>query len=179
MTPALSGFMRPASDPMVRWPRLSSPRAAAAASVVSLVVLVAAACTGVLKPLEARLVLVMAAHPLPTWYFPTFLLLGSLLPLLVRLLRRRDQALRRLLDPYLILLAGQIATEVVLVLLAGKGLGVVVGFWFTLMRLWQLLQLRINAARMPGVQMLFTLELVLWAVNALHIVLRRLLLLAA
>ena len=147
------------------------------AVLVSLALLVWAAILGILQPLAAQLVMVMRVHPLPSWYFPLFVLLGSFLPLSFRFVRSHDRIVTTLLDPYLILLLGQVVSEVVLVWLAGKGAGVIVGFWFTLLRVFQLHQLHAYAKPRSCIRLLLFLELVLWSINALHILCRRFLLL--
>jgi len=131
------------------------------------------AISGALQGLVAALMVVMAEHPLPRWYFLIFISLGSVLPLIWRLRARRQALVRRILDPYLIVLAGQMLSEILLVLLAGKGMGVVVGFCFTVVRLAQILTLRPLALGARGMLMLLNLELVLWSFNLGHILLRR------
>lgn len=154
---------------------LVSRRSAALAAVFSALVLAAVALSGALHPLEAQLRGVMRSQPLPPGYFQVFMLGGTLVPLALRLWFRRVSLVITLLDPYLILLLGQILSEILLVLLVGPGLGVIVGFWFTLLRLLQLMRLRPRAAALPWLQVLLSAELLLWLVNAAHILLRRLL----
>jgi hypothetical protein len=130
--------------------------------------LMVAALAGVLAPLERALAAAMASRPLPAWYFLLFILLGALLPLGLRWLHRARPESARVLDPYLVLLAGQILTEGLVTRAGGKGLGVLVGMVFTLIRLWQL-KLLWPLARRPGwLRRWLVLELVLWGGNALQ-----------
>ena len=131
------------------------------------------AALGLLAPLEAGLSGVMAARPLTRLWFPLFIVVGTALPLLLRLLRRQEPRVRQVLDPYLLLLAGQIVSEVALVLVGGRGLGVLVGMTFTVVRLAQLVQLRPLAAGLPWLRALVLLELLLWGANALQMLLNR------
>jgi hypothetical protein len=131
------------------------------------------AALGLLAPLEQSLRAVMAARPLTPLWFPLFMLLGTLLPLVVRLAQRREPRVRQVLDPYLLLLAGQIVSELAVVLAGGRGLGVLVGMTFTVVRLAQLLRLRPLAAGLPWLHGLLLLELVLWGANALQMLLNR------
>ncbi|MEB3266878.1 MAG: hypothetical protein VKN13_09750 [Cyanobacteriota bacterium] len=142
-------------------------------NLVLVLVLALPAATGALGPLEASLRRLMLVRPLPPFWFPLFIGVGALLPLLLRLLGRRRSPVRRVLTPYLLLLAGQIATEVAVVLVAGKGLGVLVGLVFTLVRLGQLVALWPLAAPLGWLRGLVVLELGLWGLNAGQIVLNR------
>lgn len=125
---------------------------------------------GWLQPLEKALAAEMAARPVPAWYFLLFILVGALLPLALRLLHGRRPQVRQVLDPYLALLAGQIAAEGVLTRAGGKGLGVLVGMVFTLLRLWQLKLLWPLGADPPWLRRWLGVELVLWCLNALQMV---------
>ena len=144
-----------------------------ATTALAMALLLVGALSGGLAPLERALRAQMAVRPLPLAYFLTFILLGALLPLLLRWLHRRQAEARRVINPYLLLLAGQIVSEAVLVQAGGKGLGVVVGMVFTLVRLVQLLQLRPLAGGRRWLRRLLTLELALWSLNALQMLLFR------
>lgn len=135
---------------------------------VVVAVLLLAAGRGLLKPLEEGLSAVMAARPLPAWYFLLFILIGALLPLVLRLLHRRLAKAAQVLDPYLVLLAGQILAEGLVIRTGGKGLGVLVGTVFTLLRLWQLKQLRPLCSQPLWLRRWLALELLLWSLNALQ-----------
>lgn len=145
---------------------LQQPRGVLGLNLLLLLALLLPAVTGSLQPLEAALRQQMAARPLPPYWFPLFIGVGALLPLLLRLLGRRRAEVRRVLTPYLLLLAGQISAEVVLVLVGGKGLGVLVGMVFTLVRLVQLAWLWPLARGGGWLPALLLVELVLWGVNA-------------
>jgi hypothetical protein len=86
----------------------------------------------------------------------------------LRWLHRRRPETARVLDPYLVLLAGQILTEGLVTQAGGKGLGVLVGMVFTLIRLWQLKLLWPLARRPAWLRRWLVLALVLWGGNALQ-----------
>jgi hypothetical protein len=88
--------------------------------------------------------------------------------LVLRWLHQERPETSRVLDPYLALLAGQILTEGLVTRAGGKGLGVLVGMVFTLIRLWQLKLLWPLASRPAWLRRWLVLELVLWSVNALQ-----------
>ena len=142
-------------------------------NLVLLLALLLSAASGLLGHLEAALSLQMLARPLPGFWFLLFIGAGALLPLVLRVLCRRLKAVRLVLTPYLLLLAGQIVTEVMVVLVAGKGLGVMVGLVFTVVRLGQLIRLWPLAETLGWLRGLLALELCLWGVNAAQILLNR------
>ncbi len=145
---------------------LRQPSGVLRLNFVLLIALLLPAASGVLGPLEAALRRQMLARPLPGFWFLLFIGAGALLPLLLRVLCRRLPSVRRVLTPYLLLLAGQIVTEMAVVLMAGKGLGVLVGLVFTLVRLGQLIRLWPLAAPVGWLCGLLVLELGLWGLNA-------------
>ncbi len=158
--------MTPPAPAASRW--LLAPRGGLGISVGVAAVLTVAALGGLLAPLERGLAAEMAARPLPAWYFLLFILLGALLPLVLRWLHRRQPETARVLDPYLMLLAGQILTEGLVTQAGGKGLGVLVGMVFTLIRLWQLKLLWPLTRRPAWLRRWLVLALVLWGGNALQ-----------
>ena len=93
-----------------------------------------------------------------------FIVVGALLPLLLWLKGRRQPAVGRVLPPYLLLLAGQITTELAVVLVGGV---------FTLVRLGQLMWLLPRAAPLGWLRGLLLLELGLWGLNAAKMLLNR------
>jgi len=103
---------------------LSSRRVVVIAALVSTLLLLAVSWTGWMDALELSLRMVMRSRPLPSGYFQVFIVAGTLLPLVLRTVFRRNVLVSGLLDPYLILLLGQIICELLMVLLVGPGLGV-------------------------------------------------------
>ena len=112
---------------------------------------------------------------------PVLLLLGVIAPLLALLLRFRHRIVRLTLQPYLLLVAAQLAMMLLAGVLMGSGLVLWVGFLFTLLRLAQLcglLALAQAAAlhRLPEARLrrqpwwlrpLLVAELLLWGANGL------------
>lgn len=142
-------------------------------SAIVLLALLLPAGLGWLQPLEQGLAAVMAARPLAKLYLVVFIVLGALLPLGVRLWRRREREPRQVLDPYLLLLLGQLISELLVVLAGGKGLGVLVGMIFTMLRLLQLPQLWPLSRGAPGLRPLLLLLGGLWGWNALQMLIWR------
>lgn len=152
---------------------LRQPHGVLRLNLALLLALLLPAVSGVFSPLEVALRRQMLVRPLPGFWFLLFIGVGALLPLLLRVLCRRLSPVRLVLTPYLLLLAGQIATEVAVVLVAGKGLGVMVGLVFTLVRLGQLVRLWPLATPLGWLRGLVALELGLWGLNAAQMVLNR------
>jgi len=112
---------------------------------------------------------------------PVLLLLGVIAPLLAFLLRFRHRIVRLTLQPYLLLVAAQLATMLLAGALMGSGLVLWVGFLFTLLRLAQLCGLLALAQavarhRLPEARLrrqpwwlrpLLVAELLLWGANGL------------
>ena len=127
------------------------------------------AASGLLDPLDQSFSAVMAEIPLSGTYVLVVALLGALLPLSVRVMRFRTPAVREVLDPFLWFLAGQLACEVTVVLLSGKGLAVLVGLVFSLLRLLQVRLLWPITASIGWLQGFLLLQAVVWGVNVLQI----------
>jgi hypothetical protein len=127
------------------------------------------AASGLLDPLDQSFRAVMAQAPLSRNYVLVVALLGALLPLAARLVRRRTRAARDVLDPFLWFLVGQLACEVTVVLLGAKGLAVLVGLVFSLLRLLQVRLLWPITASIGWLQGLLLLQAVVWGVNVLQI----------
>lgn len=134
-----------------------------------LVFFAVSAATGLLGPLEQAFMAVMAAAPLSRSTIIVITVLGALLPLTAWLTRFRSPAVRAVLDPFLWLLAGQLVSEVTVVLLSSKGLAVLVGLLFSLLRLVQIQRLWILSASVPWLQKLLLLQAAVWGINALQI----------
>ena len=143
-------------------PSVVHPAGVLSLTGVLLLVLLIPAALGWLAPL-----------PLPRFYMPLFIGVGALLPLALRWVQRTRTVVVQVLNPYLLLLLGQLLSELALVLVAGKGLGVLVGSAFTVLRLLQLRLLWPLARGERGLRLLLGLLAVLWSANALQMLLRR------
>ncbi len=116
-----------------------------------------------------KLTTLINQRPLPAWYFPIFFLVGALFPLIIRVIYRKRLIVQKILDPYLILLAGQIVSEAVLVSLSDKGAGVIVGAIFTAARILQLLDLFAISKGDRLIHAFLYLELTIWIINLIQI----------
>lgn len=128
-----------------------------------------AAGSGLLDSLNQSFIAVMEEAPLSGNYVLAVALLGALLPLAARLIRSRTRAVPAVLDPFLLFLAGQLACEVTVVLLSTKGLAVLVGLVFSLLRLAQIRLLWPSSVAIGWLQGLLMLQGVVWGANALQI----------
>ena len=154
-------------------PSVVHPAGVLSLTGVLLLVLLIPAALGWLAPLQAGLAAAMGRLPLPRFYMPLFIGVGALLPLALRWVQRTRTVVVQVLNPYLLLLLGQLLSELALVLVAGKGLGVLVGSAFTALRLLQLRLLWPLARGERGLRLLLGLLAVLWSANALQMLLRR------
>ncbi|MEB3321280.1 MAG: hypothetical protein VKI81_00460 [Synechococcaceae cyanobacterium] len=153
---------------LLRW-SLSRSRGVLRLDALLLLVFAVSAASGLLRPLERAFSSVMAAAPLPPAYFLAVTVLGALLPLAARLKPSRSPAVRAVLDPFLALLGGQLVSEVLVVVLGGKGLAVLVGLVFSLVRLLQIRQLWTMTASLGWLRRLLLLQALVWGSNAVQI----------
>ena len=114
-------------------------------------------------------------NPLPDYYFPAYFTLGLAFPLALRVYMRDRLNLRNIIDSYFVLLFFQILSELVVVLLIGKGISVVVGLFFSSLRLIQLRQLLLIAKNSTLTNRFLYFQFVLWTFNILQIIFNRLL----
>ncbi len=123
--------------------------------------------------LERALSEIIQERPLPKIYFPIFFAFGLLMPVLISLINRSQKSVQTIFEPYLILLAGQIITEISLVLLVGKGMGVIVGLVFSLLRLIQLQILLPFSKGLKAVNYILYVQILLWSLNVAQIIFNR------
>jgi hypothetical protein len=100
--------------------------------------------------------------------YPVLILVGILLPVLALIIRQRDLVVRRCLEPYLLLLLGQLLTLIAAEALMGEGLMVWVGFIYTFLRILQLSGILMMAnSSSPHLRRLFDLRRRRWLRNLL------------
>ena len=102
--------------------------------------------------------------------FVIMIIIGLLIPIIIRLLYKHPYINKKILDPYLIFLLGQIFTELLLVQLLGKGAGVIVGFLFSSMRLGQLKSFLHQCQNNQLIISFVYLQLILWSINCVQII---------
>ncbi len=107
-------------------------------------------------------------------YFPLYVILGLILPIILRLKSNDFKIRSKLLDSYLILLSSQILTELLLVPSKGKGIGFIIGMIFTLFRLNQLILFKQTNSCLRIENLFIHSMIAIWGYNLLHIVLYRL-----
>ena len=134
---------------------------------------VLAALLGVFNDISQSLNIIIQQKPLPKIYFPIFFLIGLVIPLIYFLLFRDRTYVRLIINPYLILLSGQILIELVLVNLLDKWIGVIIGFVFSVLRVIQIRRLSPLSNGSIMMQLFLNVELSLWSFNTLHISLNR------
>ena len=142
-------------------------------NVILLCLFAIIAGVGLLDLTEESLSSVIEKRPLPKAYFPCFFILGFLYPLLLRLFHRNKSHIREFLDSYLILLGGQILSEILLVVMIGKGLGVIPGLIFSILRLVQLRQENEKVLHLNYFTLFIRIQFILWAINIIQITTNR------
>ena len=108
------------------------------------------------------------------FYFPIFIVLGVLPPIIIRAIEEKEYITRKIIDPYLLLLGFQILTEIFLFIIVGKGLGVVVGLIYSSLRIIQLQQLwSIKITLSKSIKIFLLVQTILWPINIVNILLTR------
>ena len=128
---------------------------------------------GIMTEVSNLLTTIIEEKSLPKSYFPVFFVLGLIIPMIYLFFDRNRTGVRIVIYPYLILLAGQILTEISLVFLLGKGIGVLIGLVFSTARLIQIKQLLCLCERSKLMHSFLYIEFLLWTFNAAQIVINR------
>ncbi len=128
---------------------------------------------GIMTETNNLLITIIDEKPLPKPYFPVFFVVGLIIPVIFLLFARNRSHLKIVIYPYLILLAGQILTEISLVFLLGKGIGVLIGLVFSTARLIQIKQLLFLAERSKLMKLFLYMQFLLWIFNVVQISLNR------
>ncbi len=116
---------------------------------------------------------VIKTRPISQFYFPTFVLIGFVLPIIVKLYFLSNREVSRVIDPYLILFFWQIFGEIVLVIVYGNSLGLTTGFTFSLLRVIQIMKLIRVLCKNIFLRIFLITQCTIWTFNCLHIVLNR------
>ncbi|WP_320667379.1 hypothetical protein [Prochlorococcus sp. MIT 1307] len=155
-------------------PLMSTGKIALKASILTLFAFILLAALGILNEPNEAIELIMQQRPLPKLYFPTFFVLGLILPIAYRLFAVSQILKSLVISPYLILMFGQIFSELILIILVGKGIGVIIGFIFTGLRLIQLSQFFRLSYRSLILNSFLVIQMLIWIINMIHISLNRL-----
>ena len=131
--------------------------------------------TGIFDDLNQLCNQVIENNPLPKYYFHVYFVLGLILPILFRFYSRKRTTLNHIFDSYLILFFFQIVSELVVVLLIGKGISVLVGLVFSCLRVIQLKQFLSISKESRFINRFLYFQLTLWSFNVLQILLNRIL----
>ena len=153
---------------------LSTRKGLLGLSLIILLTLLLTDLLGLLKPFEIILTERINKSPLPKAYFPTFLVVGFFIPLIIRVNDSKDSLTNLILTPYLYLLFCQIITEFLFVLTIGKGMGVIIGILFSSLRIVQLRFLWFLANKRLNMKILVAIQVFLWSVNIIQITFNRL-----
>ncbi len=131
--------------------------------------------TGNLLKVNTLMISVMEKRPLPTLYFPIFFIICLMIPLISRYVYKANKQTINLLDSYLKLLISQILMEVTFVLLIGKGLGVIIGFLYSILLVLTLVNsVRKNRLKFPlPIKMLIVILIFMWGSNVYQIMYNR------
>ena len=128
---------------------------------------------GIMTEVNNLLITIIEDKSLPKLYFLLFFVVGLIVPVIYLFFARNRPYVRTVIYPYLILLAGQILTEISLVFLLGKGIGVLIGLVFSATRVIQIKQLLSIVERHNLIKFFLYIEFLLWTFNAVQIVLNR------
>ena len=128
---------------------------------------------GILTYPERVLEEIILGNPLPKYYFPLFLILGLIVPLILRAKYKSNSELKLGLDPYFILLFTQIINEIIYSIFIGRSVSIIIGFVFTLVRIEQLFKILSNVS-IRRIRGFFIFILILWSINLLSIIFNRL-----
>jgi len=120
---------------------------------------------GYLSELNEGLESIIEVKELSNYYFLFFLIFGLLLPIYLRLFVVSRSYSKLILDPYLLLMVAQIINEICFVFLLGKGLGVLIGYLFSIIRLIQLKQLFPDCNGSKIMQLFVIFEVIIWTYN--------------
>ena len=152
---------------------LSSKGSAARLSLIIFILFVIISNTLVNENFHIVLSNIIDSNPNKRIYFPVYLILGLIGPIAIRIKSNNYIMKNRILDPYLILLTGQIITEALLVPFKGKGIGFLIGIIFSSFRIRQIILFkRFNSGLI--VQKIFLVTMfVIWSYNIIHIILYR------
>ncbi len=137
--------------------------------VVAFILIASVGTEYMLEPLNT----IMKVNPVPRYYFPIFFLVGVIIPILAWFINYRDRLTNELLRSYLFLLLCQIILEIVFVITTNKGMGVFIGFTFSIIRVVQIIQFLKNTNIRLPIRILFLVQASLWTVNIIQIITNR------
>ena len=138
-------------------------------SLLMILTLLLTDVVGLLRPFEIILTARIEESPLPKVYFPIFILLGLLIPLIIKFKNIKNNRINLVISPYLYLLLAQILTELFFVVIIGKGMGVIIGLLFSSLRIVQLRYFWILINNRINLKILVVIQLILWSVNIIQI----------
>ncbi len=131
-------------------------------------------CLDYLQIIDQAFQTIIDEKPLPGYYFIIFAILTVLLPVIIRLFNNSNNiSIKRILDQYLILLASQIIMEIFVVILIGKGTAVLIGFIYSISRVYQLNKLLEIGIYKTSIKSFLKFQLILWLINILQIIINR------
>ena len=142
-------------------------------SLIVFTILVSLGLFGYMSDINQGLESIIEEKPLANYYFIFFLISGLLFPIGLRFSLVNTTLSKVILEPYLLLMISQVLTEICLVFLFGKALGVIVGYIFSIIRLIQLKQLYPYSKASKLLQFFVIFQGTIWSYNIGHITLNR------
>ncbi len=128
---------------------------------------------GLLDTININIENIIDNRPLSGSYFLFYLVFGIIIPIIIRFYSK-DRAILRSIDTYMLLIYSQIFTEIVLVILVGKGIGVLIGFTFSMLRLIQVFDILNSNNFNLYFELYMKFIFIIWLINILQITMNRL-----
>ncbi len=142
-------------------------------SIVLNIILFILYLSGILEKLSRQLTLVIEIQPVSKIYFSIFILLSLIVPLIYKISIKLNEQNIKILNSYLLFLLAQIVTEVSFILILDKGVAVIVGLLFSVVRLFHIVSslklIRLN----KSFSILMKSILILWTINIVQILANR------
>ena len=122
--------------------------------------------------INTKLILIIESKPLSKYYFPFFCFISLLPPIFIRFLKSFKK-FNFLLDSYLLLLFIQILNEFLILVFIGKGFTVLIGLFFSSIRVFQIKSILNKLYYNSFIYKYFVLLIILWFLNIFQILIRR------
>ncbi len=143
-------------------------------NIFSLLIWIFLGSLGSLSNVTDLLEEIMKISPVSNLYFLIFSLLTLIIPMIIYAVKNVGSLTKKILGSYLLYLIAQIIIELIIVLEFGKGYGPLIGFYYSLIRLVQLMVILIKYKRHSQITYLCSAGFILWGYNVTQIILNRL-----
>ncbi len=128
---------------------------------------------GYLDLITSKLDIIIKNRPIIKLYFPVFILTTFIFPLILGYIYRSNNSWRIAMNSYIVNLFSQIISEFILVILLSKSMGVLIGFYFSSSRIYQLTNMISSPIKDRRLNSYLTFLLFMWSINLIQIVINR------